>query len=46
MNFYQGTNSLFRRCAYGNDTNYFMFEYAKKFMETYKDDKKVMYLEF
>lgn len=39
-------NSIYRRCAYGYDTNYHLFDYATKFFDTYKDEKKVMYMDF
>lgn len=40
-----GYNSIYRRCAYGYDTNYHLTKYAEQFFDTYKDEHKVMYLE-
>lgn len=41
-----GTNSVYRRCAYGQDVNYHLFNYGEKFFDAYKDDRKVMYFDF
>ncbi|KRX04954.1 Alkaline-phosphatase-like, core domain [Pseudocohnilembus persalinus] len=43
---FQGPNSIYRRCLYGYDTNYHVLNYGYQFMQTYKNDKKVLYLEF
>lgn len=42
----KGGNSIYRRCVYGKDTNYYVFDYGKKFLDAYKDDKKFLLLEF
>lgn len=35
-----------RRCVYNKDTCGFTLDYGLEFLKTYKDDKKVLYLEF
>jgi len=35
-----------RRCSYNYDTNKYVFDYAYKFLDAYKNDKKAVYLEF
>lgn len=42
----KGGNSVYRRCLYHHDTNKFVFDYGEKFLDTYKDDKKFLLLEF
>jgi len=42
----KGASSVYRRCVYGKDTNYFPMEYGEKFLDAYKNDKKFLYLEF
>jgi len=42
----KGANSVYRRCVYNKDTNYYVFDYGKKFLDAYKDDKKFLLLEF
>jgi hypothetical protein len=34
-NFFQGPNSLFRRCLYGKEVNDYNFEYGSKFWNSY-----------
>ncbi|KRX03124.1 Alkaline-phosphatase-like, core domain [Pseudocohnilembus persalinus] len=42
----KGINSIYRRCLYQKDTNEFAFEYGKQFLNQYRDENKVLYLEF
>ncbi|KRX04952.1 Alkaline-phosphatase-like, core domain [Pseudocohnilembus persalinus] len=42
----QGPNAIQRRCLYGKDTFQHVLDYGYEFMNTYKNDKKVLYLEF
>ena len=35
--FYRGPFSIIRRCLYGKETYEYVFEYGKKFLETYKN---------
>lgn len=41
-----GINSIYRRCLYGTDTNAHVLRYGAEFLKTYKDEQKVLYLEF
>mmetsp|Transcript_6556 Transcript_6556/g.590 ORF Transcript_6556/g.590 Transcript_6556/m.590 type:complete len:118 (+) Transcript_6556:259-612(+) len=31
----KGANSIYRRCLYGKDTNYYVMDYGKKFLDAY-----------
>jgi len=42
----QGPFSIFRRCLYGKDVFEHVLDYGQKFMKAYKEDKKLLYLEF
>lgn len=37
---------MFRRCVFGTDTSEHVINYGKKFLETYRNDPKFLYLEF
>lgn len=42
----KGANSVYRRCLYHHDTNKFILDYGEQFLDTYKDEKKFLLLEF
>lgn len=42
----RGVNSVYRRCLYGKDTNEHAFDYGLQFLKEYKDEKKMLYLEY
>lgn len=37
---------MYRKCLYGKDTFDQIFEYGKKFLDAYEEEKKFLYLEF
>ena len=37
---YMGVNSKYRRCLYGKDSYEYLFEFALKFLELYKNERK------
>ena len=41
---FKGAYSLLRRCFYGKEIHDYMFEYGKKFWESYKNNKKFLRL--
>ncbi|CDW73399.1 duf229 domain containing protein [Stylonychia lemnae] len=43
---FQGPFSIVRRCIYKRDTFEYVTDFGKKFMSTYKNEKKVMMLDF
>ena len=43
---YKGVYSFLRRCFYGKEVHDYIFEYGKKFWETYPDNKKFLRLGF
>ncbi|KRX07241.1 Alkaline-phosphatase-like, core domain [Pseudocohnilembus persalinus] len=45
-NFAQGINSIYRRCIFNTDTAEHVFNYGKKFLSTYQQDPKFLFMEF
>ena len=43
---YIGPFSMFRKCLYGKDTFQYVLDFGNDFMSTYKDEKKVLFLNF
>eukprot|EP00347_Sterkiella_histriomuscorum_P016893 403351446 len=41
---FSGHFSIFRRCIYGKDSHNYVFDYAKEFLQAYKNDKKIIIL--
>jgi len=42
----EGPYSSLRRCLYGKDVFEHVYEYGNQFWRTYKDEKKILYLDF
>ena len=43
---FSGPYGALRRCLYGHDTSYYMFEYGKQFWTKYSDNKKYLRFNF
>eukprot|EP00827_Trimyema_finlayi_P005090 TRINITY_DN527_c0_g2_i1.p1 TRINITY_DN527_c0_g2~~TRINITY_DN527_c0_g2_i1.p1 ORF type:complete len:352 (+),score=100.79 TRINITY_DN527_c0_g2_i1:339-1394(+) len=43
--FKQGGNSIFKRCLYGKDFSKYLLDYGANFLETYKEEKKLLWVE-
>lgn len=43
---YMGPFSILRRCLYGKDTFEYVFDFGRNFINTYKKEKKVVWLDF
>ena len=37
---------MFRRCIYNKDAHEYVFDYSKQFLNAYKNDKKILMLNF
>lgn len=42
----QGPYSIFRKCLYNKEVNHYLFEWAEKFLDAYKDQPKYLELTF
>lgn len=43
---YMGPFSILRRCLYGKDTYEYVFEFGRNFLSKYKNEQKVLMLDF